>query len=93
MEYKIPIFSNNLKEHIDEISYNVLEQYIGIYNEFKENSKILLPVIELAHLINFGELKKIANIALQVPLFCGSNEIDIKVFKENFKFCEDNLNP
>jgi hypothetical protein len=38
---------------------------------------MLAPLIEAAFYLNFEEMKKITNVTLQVPLYCGTSEEDI----------------
>jgi hypothetical protein len=53
----------------------------------------LAPILEIAFLLDFKKLKKIANVTLQIPLYCGKSDENINEFKKRWNLSEEDLTP
>lgn len=49
--------------------------------------------MEAGFFLEFNAFKKIANVTLQIPLYCGTTEENIKEFKERWQISEEELSP
>lgn len=69
MKYCLPLQSNAAKDHIDEISLKFFAPYMNL--SLQAQAQALVPIIDSAFYLSFTKLKRISNIVLQVPYFCG----------------------
>ena len=53
----------------------------------------LAPILEIAFLLDFKKLKKIANVTLQIPLYCEKYEENVSTFKRRWNLHEEDLTP
>ncbi|KRX09257.1 hypothetical protein PPERSA_05926 [Pseudocohnilembus persalinus] len=90
MKYTFPFKSNVLKDHIDYISFEVFKSYYTPF-DLQKNAQQFAPIIQLAFLLDIQQLKKITNICLQIPLYCGTSENEIKAFRDRFDISEESL--
>ncbi|EGR27967.1 hypothetical protein IMG5_185500 [Ichthyophthirius multifiliis] len=91
MNYKFPFESDILKDHIDEKSYELFKQFNT--SDIKENAKKLAPLLDAGFFLDIKKFRKICNVTLQIPLFCGTTEEQIKNFKEKWGITEEDLSP
>ncbi|KAL4510857.1 hypothetical protein ABPG72_005011 [Tetrahymena utriculariae] len=91
MKYTFPFQSDVLKDHIDEKSYELFKEYNT--SDIKENARRLAPLLDAGFFLDIKLFRKICNVTLQVPLYCGTTEEQIKAFKEKWAITEEDLSP
>lgn len=76
---------------MDEISYSLFKDFEKLENDILNRTKKLAPILELAFFLEFNQLKKIANVVLQIPLYCGTSEEELKAFREKWQLSDKDL--
>jgi len=91
MKFIFPFTSDVLKDHVDEKSYELFKEFNT--QDVRENARKLAPLLDAGFFLDIKNFRKICNVTLQIPLYCGTTEEHIKAFKEKWGITEEDLSP